>query len=96
MIDSKWSRIRQKWKQISNQSFYLMARASNYQAALKRITTLIRTFNTINRAAFYYNFSYLLKPCSFQYFIFFGDGAFPGLIDLEAIEPSSLPLLSTD
>lgn len=40
---------------------------------------------------------YLLNPCSLQYFILSGDGAFPALSDLGPIElPSSSPLLSTD
>jgi hypothetical protein len=40
---------------------------------------------------------YLLKPCSFQYFILSDDGAFPALSDLEATEVPAMPLLqSTD
>jgi hypothetical protein len=55
---------------------------------------LIRICANNRRITFFYNFCNLLKPCSFQYFIFSGDGAFPGLGDFEAFEvvPSlSLP-----
>jgi len=96
MIYSKWSWIRQKWKQISDKTLDFVARGTNNQTALRRHHHVNWNLYYNRRTTFFYNLYYLLKPCSFQYFIFSGDGAFPALEDFEASKLPSLPLPSTD